>query len=588
MKHIYIFIALLLWSSYIFAQKHDYVWLMGYGSNPINTTYGGTVIDFNTSPPDLYYEFRSMRFRQANASMCDTAGNLLFYTNGIYIANALHQPMENGTGLNPGVQAENHQNYGYILEQGVLALPAPENDSLFYLFHIDNNLPENNLTFHTKHLYYTLINYSANGGLGTVVSKNNIIISDILDMGKLTAVKHGNGEDWWLLARRYNSNEYHKILLSSKGIVAREITSAGLPLSSQSIGQAVFSPDGSKYANVHLTGSAGDPIYVSIYDFDRCSGELSNPIQFTYADTAWAGGIAISPNSRFLYVSSFRYVYQYDLHAQNIEASRITIAEWDGFYDEHPNFSTTFYLAQLAPDGKIYINSSSSTRYLHVINHPDSLGPTCDLCQHCVQLPTKNSFSLPNFPNYRLHHLEGSPCDTLRQPPVAEWQYDPLGLEVAFQDAAYHDIRAWHWSFGDGATDTVPNPIHSYAAEGTYNVCLAVSNPRGADTLCREVQVLVSRAGETGQGGTSVAVWPNPVPPGVPATLVAEGIPATEVFGTIRDALGRTVCSFITPVANGRIRQELDMRGLPAGVYFVALVSESGVSLGSGKLMVRP
>ncbi|MBX2927142.1 MAG: PKD domain-containing protein [Saprospiraceae bacterium] len=91
---------------------------------------------------------------------------------------------------------------------------------------------------------------------------------------------------------------------------------------------------------------------------------------------------------------------------------------------------------------------------------------------------------------------------------MAEWQHEPLGLEVGFHDASYHDIRTWHWSFGDGATDTVPNPVHSYAAEGTYNVCLTVSNPRGADTLCREVQVLVSSAARGGgqwPAGGSVA-----------------------------------------------------------------------------------
>ncbi|MBX2926374.1 MAG: PKD domain-containing protein [Saprospiraceae bacterium] len=375
--------------------------------------------------------------------------------------------------------------------------------------------------------------------------------------------------------------------LSREGITVHDTQDIGYIVSSQSIGQAVFSPDGTKYASVHLTGSAGDPIHVSIFDFDRCSGELRNPRQFSYADTAWAGGIAISSNSRFLYVSSYRYVYQYDLHAEDIETSRITVAVWDGFGNP---LSTTFYLAQLAPDGKIYINSNNGVRYLHVINQPDSLGLACDVCQHCVELPSINALSLPNFPNYRLHHLEGSPCDTLRQPPVAEWAHEPLGTEVAFQDASHHDIRTWHWNFGDGATDTVPNPVHSYAAEGVYNVCLAVSNPRGADTLCREVQVLVSSAGfDSAQPAVRVEIWPNPVPPGVPATLIAEGIPTGQrglSVVEIRDALGRVVLRIPLPVVNGRLRQELDVSGLAAGVYFLELVSDEGMHLGGGKLVI--
>ncbi|HRJ15462.1 MAG TPA: hypothetical protein PLI34_10745, partial [Saprospiraceae bacterium] len=350
MKRIIIILLNFFAFTSIFSQKHDEIWLLGYSSNPVNTTFGGTVIDFSTAPPDMYYEFRPMSFSQANASMCDTAGNLLFYTNGIYIANALHEPMENGMGLAAGPAGVHNQGiYGYILDQGAMALPWPEHDSLYCVILMDKELTPSQSSFQSSKLYFTIINMNKNNGLGAVTKKNQILITDALDKGKVVATRHANGSDWWLLTRRYGTNEYYRILLDYKTLSIQGIQSIGVSIPSNSIGQAVFSPDGTKHANVNITGSAGDPIYVSIYDFDRCSGELSNPVQFTYADTAWAGGISISPNSRFLYVSSFRYVYQYDLHAADIEASRITVAEWDGFYDGHPNLPTTFYLAQLAP-----------------------------------------------------------------------------------------------------------------------------------------------------------------------------------------------------------------------------------------------
>ncbi len=590
MRYTFTFLIILSFGITAKSQKHDAVWMLGYSSNPELIYFGGTVIDFNTTPADIYYEYRDMNLRQVNASICDTAGNLLFYTNGIYIANALNEPMENGMGLAAGPEGIPGQGtYGYILTQGGIILPMPEHENLYFLLHADKHLTTDQTSLQSSNLFYSIVDMTLQGGLGEVVTKNITLLSDDLDMGRLTATRHANGRDWWLLSRSYGTNRYHRILLELDGISVVGQQFVGDPIPSNSIGQSVFSPDGSKYASVHLTGGAGDPIYVSIFDFDRCSGELSHPVQFTYADSATAGGIAISPNNRFLYVSSRRYVYQYDLHASDIEASKITVAVYDGFTDPiSTNARTTFYLAQMAPDGKIYLNCSNSVRYLHVINEPDSLGLACDFCQHCIELPTLNAFSLPNFPNYRLHHLEGSPCDTLRQPPVAEWVHEPLGLEVAFQDASRHDIRAWHWSFGDGATDTVPNPVHSYAAEGMYNVCLTVSNPRGTDTLCRELQVLVSSTGEVADSGRRVEVWPNPVPPGVPATLMAEGIAAAEVGITLRDALGRVVWQQSAQAVGCRIRQELDVRGLPAGVYFVALVSEKGVALGSGKLVVGP
>jgi hypothetical protein len=530
------------------AQKHDYIWLTGYSSTPNSTLFGGTVIDFNENPPDLYYEFRDMSFFQANASICDTAGNLLFYTNGIYIANALGEPMENGTGLNPGPHAEQWQNYGYIVEQGAIALPLPENEHQYIVLHEDNNEPIGLYTFHARHLYCSFIDME--DGLGKVMEKNRVVLDDFLDMGKLTATKHANGRDWWVLTRQYGTNKYYKVLVRPDSVLVEGTQQIGIPVSSQSIGQAVFSPNGQKYANVHLTGVAGDPIYVSIYDFDRCSGELSYPVQFTYADTAWCGGVAISPNSRFLYVSSFRYVYQYDLEAADIEASRVTVAEWDGFHDtlySTPGRATTFYLAQLAPDGKIYINSNNSVAYMHVINEPDSLGLACSICQHCMELPTKNSFSMPNFPNYRLAHLEGSPCDTLRQPPVAAWRYEPGGLSVAFEDESYHDIRTWRWDFGDGATDSLPAPVHEYAAAGAYEVCLAVSNPRGSDTLCQVVEIVPSSSREA-VAGRRLRSAPNPARDQV--SIALEPPLPQGARWSLRDLQGRPLRSGTLPPAS--------------------------------------
>jgi len=35
-------------------------------------------------------------------------------------------------------------------------------------------------------------------------------------------------------------------------------------------------------------------------------------------------------------------------------------------------------------------------------------------------------------------------------------------------------IDNWEWDFGDGTTDTIQNPIHSYITYGNYTVCLIV------------------------------------------------------------------------------------------------------------------
>jgi hypothetical protein len=260
-------LTLLLASSYsTISQKHDYIWLMGQNSQT-DTSHAGIVIDFNTIELNVYYEFRDMYFRQTNASICDTAGNLLFYTNGIYIANSLGEPMENGEGLNPGALAEIWQDYGYILDQGAIILPVPEHDSLYYLLHMDRALNQQQTGSESPHFYYSLINMNANGGLGTVELKNQLVMAGPFDIGKITSVKHANGRDWWVILRLYGTNRFFSFSFSNDKISIYPYQELGVPIPEPpgSLGQAVFSPDGSKYVRVNLTGIAGDPIYVSIF-----------------------------------------------------------------------------------------------------------------------------------------------------------------------------------------------------------------------------------------------------------------------------------------------------------------------------------
>lgn len=91
----------------------------------------------------------------------------------------------------------------------------------------------------------------------------------------------------------------------------------------------------------------------------------------------------------------------------------VHIAAWDSFYSPFPPFATTFDLAQLAPDGKVYISTGNSTLRLHVIHNPDDPGLACNMEQHGVVLPRLFFNSLPNHPNYFLGPVVGSVCDSL-------------------------------------------------------------------------------------------------------------------------------------------------------------------------------
>lgn len=72
--------------------------------------------------------------------------------------------------------------------------------------------------------------------------------------------------------------------------------------------------------------------------------------------------------------------------------------------------------------------------------------------------------------------------------PVADFTYigDP---EVAFIDLSTGTPTGWLWNFGDGFISTESDPVHTYASNGVYNVCLTVTNAAGADTHCENVTI---------------------------------------------------------------------------------------------------
>ena len=62
-----------------------------------------------------------------------------------------------------------------------------------------------------------------------------------------------------------------------------------------------------------------------------------------------------------------------------------------------------------------------------------------------------------------------------------------------FLDQSTGQINHWQWSFGDGATASVQNPVHTYTSGGTFFVCLTVSDSDSAnichDMICLPVTV---------------------------------------------------------------------------------------------------
>jgi PKD repeat protein len=77
---------------------------------------------------------------------------------------------------------------------------------------------------------------------------------------------------------------------------------------------------------------------------------------------------------------------------------------------------------------------------------------------------------------------------TVLPAPNAEFSYTTNGLQVNFNSLGSLG-DTYLWNFGDGGISTNPNPVHTYASSGVYQVSLTVTNDCGSNTLQQTVTV---------------------------------------------------------------------------------------------------
>ena len=413
----------------------DYVWLFG---EPIpsngDSTFGGSTIYFIDSV-QVAFEERALNIQRTNGSISSPTGRLQIYSNGCFIANEFHVVLDSSK-INPGNLYEEscgeNGESGYNIPQGILMLHLPMDTNMIYAFHQRLELFPNESSFEIFVDKLFISKAVIDNGAASIGFINYTIIEDTLFSGLLTAVRHANNGDWWIMQAERNNNGYYKVLFSDTGVDTILRQNIGLPSNpnGSGSGQAVFSPDGTQYARYNKF----DGVY--LFDFDRSTGQLSNFKHLMPADTLGSGGVAFSPSGQYLYVTSLIYLYQYDLWADDIPGSKVLVDTYDG-YLENGIFPTTFFLMQLAPDCRIYMSSTSSARHLHVINQPDLAGKACDFRQHSFPLPTWTFTTMPNFPNFRLG-TGYAVCDTALHAQVVT----SVAPEPAYRPRA-GQLRAW-------------------------------------------------------------------------------------------------------------------------------------------------
>ena len=91
--------------------------------------------------------------------------------------------------------------------------------------------------------------------------------------------------------------------------------------------------------------------------------------------------------------------------------------------------------------------------------------------------------------------------------PSADFSADPVTgsapLEVHFTDdssGGLYEITEWSWTFGDTATSTEQNPVHTYQTPGVYSVTLTISASGNTFSTTKTDFITVSQAVPVGGG----------------------------------------------------------------------------------------
>src|SRR5688572_802410 len=425
-------------------------------------------LNFSSGAPVFEPGGQTARWEGCSA-ISDANGNLLFYTDGIDVWNKLHFVMPNGSGLMGG--------YGSST-QSSLIVPKPNDSLRFYIFTADEDVGPNGFR-------YSEVDITLNGGLGDVTLKNIPLITPVSE--KVTATRHCNGRDIWVITHAHNSDAFYSYLVTNAGINTTPVISHignFVPASyGTHVGQIKVSPDGRKLAAAH--GQVG----VDLLDFNNQTGVISNPIYIYDNSNSLPYGVEFSPNSSVLYVSVIGYwdadsikrftgLFQFNLTLST--SSDIIISKILLYKVNEPR---EFGCLQLGPDGKIYMPEYIQP-FLSVINSPNNVGTACNFVKDGLGIAVQCFFNLPGFAPFSVKdtfscHSNPGFC---------------INDTIQFSYSIPSNFTSILWDFGDpfsGSSNNsnLPNPYHIYSSGGTYNIKLIKYGICGNDTLNKTIVV---------------------------------------------------------------------------------------------------
>ncbi len=168
-------------------------------------------------------------------------------------------------------------------------------------------------------------------------------------------------------------------------------------------------------------------------------------------------------------------------------------------------------------------------------------------------------------------------------PPVANFIYNYLGDGTTQFFNLSTNATSFVWYFGDGDSSLLPNPVHTYTANGTYTITLIATNPCGfVDTFEQTITItdLSTVDVELVESGSTIVVHPNPIDEFLRIKLPTNY--DSGVMLVIRDMTGKIILSQ-TITENST---SVNTSSLTVGTYIGQLINlRDGSIVWTGKIV---
>ena len=491
MKRSFSLILFSIISLHLFAQKEANWWYFG--------TRAG--LSFASGSPVAVTNANNLSDAlEGVASISNSKGGLLFYTDGNYVFNKKHNTMTNGTGLN----GDNSSTQSAVIVQ------QPVRSNRYFIFTVD-------LEWQNKGFCYSIVDTALNGGDGQVIVKNVQLLTKCAE--KVNAVKHANKVDTWVVTHGADDNKFYCYKLSAIGISSSATVSSVGPVHSTSNmgyskGYMKFSADGTKLV-VAVAGNQLGPGggyqfnspatgRIEIYDFDNLTGVISNPQIIDNSNTNIPSGVGkvsgpygveFSPNGRYVYISFYipatggntgnDGVWQIDMFKKTADSMAASI------FHVAKGTAGNYGGMQLAPDGKIYVARNGRT-YVSSITKPNCPKSACTFVDNAVSLSGRTCrYGIPTFIQTFFNKAEfdwGSNAANLCE--------NALTKLFVIDSAGVDSVR---WKFDDPSTGSKNTAkgftaYHKFSSPKSYSVFVQLyrkvtSADCYADTLRKRVTI---------------------------------------------------------------------------------------------------